>query len=92
MVASAQLRGQPETAILNLCGIQDRQVISAVELAVDNAVEQYLPVGLRLELDIQALVLEVSLLVADRQRRHVGELDEAELQVFFLRLAVGSAA
>ena len=27
MVASAQLRGQPETAILNLCGVQVPQVI-----------------------------------------------------------------
>jgi len=29
MVASAQLRGQPDTASLNLCGIHDPQVSSS---------------------------------------------------------------
>ena len=57
--------------------------VGAVELAVDHAVEQHFPVGLRLERDVQALVLEVVLLVGDHQWRAVGELDEAELQHSF---------
>ena len=63
--------------------------VRAVELAVDYAVQQHLPVGLRLEGDVQALVLEVAVLVGHRQRRHVGELDKAELQFILLRLADG---
>ena len=51
---------------------------------VMHAVEQHLPVRLRLERDEQALVLEVAELVGDRERRHVGELDEAELQLVLL--------
>ena len=51
----------------------------------------HLPVGLRLERDVQAFVLEEAFLVGDGERRHVGELDEAELELFFFQLR-GSAA
>ena len=61
-----------------------RQHVRAVELARDHAVEQHLPVRLRLERDVQAFVLEVAELVRDRERRHVGELDEAELELVLL--------
>ena len=40
---------------------------------------------------IQALVLEVAVLLGDRERRHVGELDEAELQLVLLGLERGGA-
>src|SRR3990170_1222838 len=40
IVASAQLRGQPETAILNLCGVHAPQVIfsSAIPMLVESCV------------------------------------------------------
>jgi hypothetical protein len=68
------------------------QHMGAVELAVDHAVEQYLPVGLGFERDVEAFVFEETLLVGDGQRRHVGELDEAEFQVGFLSRADRAAA
>ena len=61
-----------------------RQHVRAVEFAGDHAVEHHLPVGLRLERDVQAFLLEEALLVGDGERRHVGELDEAELQLLLL--------
>ena len=54
------------------------QHVGAVEPAVDHAVEQNLPVRLRLERDEEALVLEIPQLIGHRERRHVGQLDEAE--------------
>ena len=60
------------------------QHVGAVELAGDDAVEQHLPVGLRLERDVEPFVLEEALLVGDGERRHVGELDEAELELVLL--------
>src|SRR6185369_2530958 len=48
--------------------------------------EQHLPVRLRLEGDEQALVLEVAELVGHGQRSHVGQLDEAELELVLLEL------
>ena len=36
------------------------------------------------ERDVQALVREEALLLGDRERRHVGQLDEAELELVFL--------
>ena len=65
------------------CG---RQHVRAVELAGDDAVEQHLPIRLRLDRDVEAFVLEIAELLGDRDRRHVGELDEAELEVFLFRL------
>ena len=60
------------------------QHVRAVELAGDHAVEQHLPVGLRFERDVEAFLLEEALLLGDGERRHVGELDEAELQLLLL--------
>ena len=57
------------------------QHVRAVEFAGDHPVEQDLPVRLRLQRDIEALVIEEALLGGDGQRRHVGELYEAELQL-----------
>ena len=62
-----------------------RQHVSAVEFAGDDPVQQHLPVGLRFEGDEQALILEEVLFVGDRQRRHIGELDEAELDLFLFQ-------
>ena len=59
------------------------------EPAVDQAVEQHRPVGLRLERDLQTFVFEVTLVVGDGQRRHVGQLDEAGLEVVLLGFAHG---
>ena len=66
-----------------------REHVRAVELAGDHAIENDLPVGLRLERDVQAFVLEEALLVRDGERRHVGELDEAELELLFLGTLAG---
>ena len=60
-----------------------REHVRAVELAGDHAIEDDLPVGLWLERDVQAFVFEEALFVRDGERRHVGELDEAELELFF---------
>ena len=60
------------------------QHVRAVELAGDDAVEHDLPVGLRLERDVQAFVLEEALFIGDGERRHVGQLDEAELELLLL--------
>ena len=58
--------------------------VGAVEFAGDDAVEQHLPVRLRFERDVEAFVLEVAELLGDGERRHVGELDEAELELVLL--------
>ena len=63
-----------------------RQHVRAVQLTIDHAVEQHLPVGLRLERYVQTLVLEIALFVGDGERGHVGQLDEAEFEIFFLEL------
>ena len=62
------------------------QHMRAVQLAVDDAIEQHLPVGLRFQRDVQPFVLEITLLVGDRQWRHIGEFDKAEFKVFFFKL------
>ncbi|MDZ7818709.1 MAG: hypothetical protein U5K55_08850 [Aliarcobacter sp.] len=62
-----------------------RQHVGAVELAVDHAVEQHLPVGLGFERDVEAFVFKVALFVGHHERRAVGQLDEAELQGFLFR-------
>ena len=59
--------------------------VRAIELAVDHAVEQHLPVGLRFESDVEPFVLEEAFFVGHHQRRAIGQLDEAELQRFLLR-------
>ncbi len=56
----------------------------AVELAGDHAIEQHLPVRLRLERHEQTFVFEIAELVGNRERRHVRELDEAELELVLL--------
>jgi hypothetical protein len=58
--------------------------MGAVEFAGDHPVEQNLPVRLGFEGDIEALILEVAVLIGDRERRHVGQLDEAEFQLVLL--------
>jgi len=56
------------------------QHMRPVEFARDHPVKQDLPVRLRLQRDIQPLVLEKPLFPRDRQRRHVGQLDETKRQ------------
>ena len=55
-----------------------RQHMRAVQLAVDHAVQQHFPVGLRLKPDKKPLVFKVSQLVGHGQRCHIGQLDKAE--------------
>ncbi len=62
------------------------QHVRAVQLTVDDPVEQHLPVGLRLKGDVQAFVFKKALLVGNRQRGHVGQFDKAELEVFLLQI------
>jgi hypothetical protein len=57
---------------------------AAVPKPIVAPIEQHLPVRLRLERDVEPLVLEVAELVRNRERRHVGELDEAELELVLL--------
>jgi hypothetical protein len=52
--------------------------------SVDVSDVENLPVRLRLERHVQTLVLEVAELVSHRQRRHVGQLDETELELVLL--------
>jgi hypothetical protein len=59
--------------------------VRAVEFTVDHAIENDFPVGLWLERDIQPFVFEVALFIRDGERRHVGEFDEPEFELFFLR-------
>ena len=68
------------------CGAERlaREHVRTVEFTGDHAIEDDLPVGLWLERDIQAFILEEALFVRDGERRHVGELDEAELELFLL--------
>ena len=65
-----------------------RQHVRAVQLPADHPVEQDLPVRLRLERDVQPFLGEEALFLGDGQRRHVGQLDEAQLQVRLFRLPV----
>ena len=59
------------------------QHVRPVEFAVDDAVEQHLPIGLRLQGDEKPLVLEEELLLGNDQGRAVGQLDEAEFEFVF---------
>ena len=63
-----------------------REHVRAVKLAVDHAVQQYLPVRLRLQRDEQPFVFEVAILVRDGEGRHVGQLDEAKLQLILFQI------
>ncbi len=62
------------------------QHVRAIQLAGDDAIQNDLPVRLRLERYIQPFILEEAFLVSDGERRHVGELDEADLQLLLLQL------
>ena len=53
-------------------------------LAVQQAVQQDFPVRLRLQRDVQALILEKTLFLGDGERGHVGQLDETQRQLVFL--------
>ena len=55
------------------------QHVCAVQLPVDDPVQQHLPIGLRLQGDEEALILEIAVLIGDRQRGHIGQLDKTEL-------------
>ncbi len=69
-----------------------REHVRAVELARDHSIEQHFPVRLRLERHVETLVLEVAELVRDRERRHVRELDEAELELVFFQRPRGGTS
>ncbi len=53
----------------------------AVERAIDHTIQQYLPIGLRLERHKQPLIKEVALLIRDGQRRHIRQFNEAKCQL-----------
>ena len=62
-----------------------RQHLGTVQLAVYHPIQQDLPVRLGFEGDVESLILEIAPLVGHRQRRHVGQLDEAEPELLLLR-------
>ena len=62
--------------------------VRAVKLAANHTVEQHFPVGLRLQRHVEAFFGEVAFLFGDRERRHVGEFDEAELQIGLFDFAI----
>ena len=66
--------------------------VGAIERAGDDAVEQHLPIGLRLERHIEPFILEIAKLIGNGERGHVGELDEAEFQLVLFDIEHGSAA
>lgn len=66
-----------------------RQHMRPVQVAVDHAIKQHLPVGLRLKGHKEAFILEIPLLVGDGERGHIGELDKAEGQILDFRQCVG---
>ena len=63
-----------------------REHVRAVELAADHAIEQDLPVRLGFEGHEESFVLEEPELLRDHERRAVGQLDEAELELVLLEL------
>ena len=63
-----------------------RQHVGAVQLAGDHPVQQHLPVRLGLKGDEQAFILEIPLLIGNRERGHVRQFDEAELQLVFFHI------
>ena len=68
-------------AIANRCSKRlPGQHVCAVQLTTDHAVEQHFPVCLRFECNVQPFFGEKSLFFGNRQRGHIGELDESELQ------------
>ena len=62
------------------------QHMRTVEFAINDTIQQHLPVGLRLQCDIQTLVLEITFLVGNRQWRHVCQFDKSEFQFLLLQL------
>ena len=61
------------------------QHVRPVEFAVNDAIEQHLPIGLRLQGDEKPLVLKEELLLGNDQGRAVGQLDETELEFVFFQ-------
>ena len=59
--------------------------MGAVKLAVDNPVEQHFPVGLGFQGDVQPLIFEKAFFIGNGKRRHVGQLDKAELKIFLFQ-------
>ena len=77
---------------MGFCAVADgrrqwlaRQHVRARQLAVDDPIQQDLPVCLRLKCYIQPLIFKKALLIGNRQRGHVGKLDEAEGKLRFLK-------
>ena len=62
------------------------QHMGTVELTGDHPVQQHFPVRLRLQADEQPFILEIALLVGDRERGHIRQFDEAELQLVFFNV------
>ena len=60
--------------------------MGTVQLATDHTVEQHLPVRLCFQCHEQALVEEITVLVSDRERRHISQFDEAEGQFVLFQL------
>ena len=61
--------------------------VRAIQLTVNDPVQQDFPVGLGFQGHKQAFFLEIAFLVSDGQRGHVGEFDKAELEIRLLRPA-----
>jgi hypothetical protein len=63
------------------------QHVRAVQLTVDDTVEQHFPVRLRFQCYIQAFVFEIAFFISNSQRCHIGQFDKTEFQFFFFRPA-----
>ena len=63
------------------------QHVRAVQLTVDDTVEQHFPVRLRFQCYIQAFVFEIAFFISNSQRCHIGQFDKTEFQLFFFRPA-----
>ena len=59
------------------------QHVCAVELAGDDPVQQYFPVGLRLQRYKKTFIFEIPFLIGHCQRGHVGQFDETEFDLVF---------
>ena len=57
-----------------------------VELAIDNIVEELLPVWLSDDFDLEAFVFKIAHFLSDHDRSAISKLDETELELVFLNV------
>jgi len=62
------------------------QHMRTVKLPVDDTVQQNFPVCLRLKRHKQTFVFEIAVLIRDRERCHIRQLDEPEPKLVFFEI------